>query len=75
MTRGDTVAGLSQTFEEAGLASEEWYGVRVFTDHIGDTEPGEELQEILDLEWEAGRRDPYRLVARLIHILGRRTAG
>ena len=75
VTRGDTVAGLSRTFEEAGLALEEWYGVRVFTDHIGDSAPGEGLQEILELEREVGRRDPYRSVARLIHVLGKRQAG
>jgi hypothetical protein len=27
---------------------------------------------VLDLEWEAGRRDPYRSVARLIHLVGRK---
>lgn len=75
VTRGDTVAKLSGTFEEAGLAVEQWYGVRVFTDHLGDTEPGEDVQGILELEWEAGRRDPYRSVARLIHVVGRRQAG
>ncbi len=75
VTRGDTVAKLSGTFEEAGLAVEQWYGVRVFTDHLGDTEPGEDVQGILELEWEAGRRDPYRYVARLIHVVGRQQAG
>ncbi len=74
VTRGDTVAGLSQTFEEAGLAVEGWYGVRIFTDHTEGKEPGQDLQEILELEWEAGRRDPYRSVARLIHFLGGRSA-
>lgn len=75
VTCGDTVAKLSGTFEEAGLAVEQWYGVRVFTDHLGDTEPGEDVQGILELEWEAGRRDPYRSVARLIHVVGRQQAG
>ena len=75
VTRGDTIADLSRTFEEAGLAVEEWYGVRVFTDHVGDTAPAKDLPKILELEWEAGKRDPYRSVARLIHILGRRPTG
>ena len=70
MTRGDTVGGLSAAFAEAGLAVEQWYGVRVFTDHLGDSTPDENLPEILELEWEGGKRDPYRSVGRLIHVLG-----
>ena len=72
MTRGDTVEVLSEAFAEAGLAVEQWYGVRVFTDHLGDSTPGEDLPEILELEWEAGKRDPYRSVGRLIHVVGRK---
>ena len=72
LTRGDTVVGLSAAFAEAGLTVEQWYGVRVFTDHRGDSTPGEDLPEILELEWEAGKRDPYRSVGRLIHVVGRK---
>lgn len=72
MTRGDTVGGLSAAFAEAGLAVEQWYGVRVFTDHLEDSTPDEHLPEILELEWEGGKRDPYRSVGRLIHVLGRK---
>jgi len=72
ITRGDTIEGLSEAFAEAGLAVERWYGVRVFSDHLGDSVPGEDLPEILELEWEAGKREPYRSVARLIHMVGRR---
>jgi S-adenosylmethionine-dependent methyltransferase len=72
ITRGDTVEGLSEAFAEAGLTVEHWYGVRVFADHLGDSMPGEDLPEILELEWEAGQREPYRSVARLIHVVGRK---
>ena len=72
VTRGDTVEGLSALFEEAGLGVVRWYGVRMFTDHLGDRDPGTELPEVLELEWEASRRDPYRAVARLIHLVGQR---
>ena len=72
ITRGDTVEGLSEAFAEAGLTVEHWYGVRVFADHLGHSMPGEDLSEILVLEWEAGKREPYRSVARLIHMVGRR---
>ena len=74
VTRGDTVEGMSATFHEAGLAVESWYGVRVFTDHLGDRPPGEDLPGVLELEIEAGRTDPYRSVARMIHIVGRKPA-
>lgn len=72
VTRGDTVEDLTRSFEEAGLGLEGWYGVRVFTDHHGERMPGEDLRSVLELEWEAGRRDPYRSVARLVHMVGRK---
>jgi S-adenosylmethionine-dependent methyltransferase len=72
ITRGDTVGGLSEAYANAGLTVEHWYGVRVFADHLGDSMPGEDLPEILELEWEAGKREPYRSVARLIHVVGRK---
>ncbi len=72
-TRAHTVEGLSRVLQKAGVKVMDWYGVRIFTDHLGYRTPGPDLSDILDLEWEAGRRDPYRTVARLIHLLGRRT--
>lgn len=74
VTRGDTVEGLFETFGEAGIEAVRWYGVRVFTDHLDDSMPGADLPNILRLEWEAGRRDPYRSVARLIHAVGRKSS-
>ena len=70
--RAYTVAGIPEMLEEHGVGVERWYGVRVFTDHLGDQEPGPDLPEVLEAEWEAGRRDPYRSMARLIHVLGRK---
>jgi SAM-dependent methyltransferase len=72
ITRGDTVEGLYLAFWEAGIEALRWYGVRVFTDHLGERMPGDDLPEMLELEWEGGRRDPYRSVARMIHVLGRK---
>jgi S-adenosylmethionine-dependent methyltransferase len=72
ITRGDTVDGLYAAFREAGVEPLQWYGVRVFTDHLGERMPGDDLPAMLELEWEGGRRDPYRSVARLIHVLGRK---
>jgi hypothetical protein len=70
ITRGDTVEDLYEAFRETGVEALHWYGVRVFTDHLGDRTPGEDLPEVLELEWEAGQREPYRSVARLIHLVG-----
>lgn len=72
VTRGDTVESVRSAFEEAGLEFVGWYGLRVFIDHLGDAMPGEDLPEILELEWEAGGREPYRSVARLIHVVGKK---
>src|SRR5882762_6284915 len=52
-----------------GWDPEPWYGVRVFCDHRDeDTPPAEELAPLLEAEKEAGRRDPYRQVAALLHL-------
>ena len=72
VTRGDTVEGVSGMFDEAGLAVERWYGVRVFTDHLGDRPPADDLSDALELERQACTMDPYRSVARLIHLVGRK---
>ena len=72
ITRGDTVEDLCGSFREAGIEALRWYGVRVFTDHLGDRMPSEDLPEVLELEWEAGQRGPYRSVARLIHLVVRK---
>jgi hypothetical protein len=39
---------------------------------LGNRKPGAELPEVLELEWEASRRYPYKTVARLIHLIGQR---
>ena len=74
-TRTDTVPELSAKLESYGIELEQWYGVRVFTDHLDDQPPGPELPDVLEAEWEAGRRDPYRRIARLVHLVGRKIAG
>jgi SAM-dependent methyltransferase len=53
-----------------GWRRDRWYGVRVFTDHRDDdlTPDQDELEPVLMAEIEAGRRDPYRQVAALLHL-------
>lgn len=72
-TGAHTRADAESWLRDAGAEPMALYGVRVFTDHLGQQEPGANLEAILEAEWEAGRRDPYRQVARLIHLLARKT--
>ena len=72
VTSTDTIPELSTKLEKYGIELEQWYGVRVFTDHLDDRSPGPDLPYVLEAEWEAGRRDPYRGVARLVHLVGRK---
>lgn len=73
-TRGDTVSELHDAFRGAGLDPLAWYGLRVLTDHLGATKPDDDLELVLETEWLAGKTDPYRSVARLVHVLGVRRA-
>jgi SAM-dependent methyltransferase len=73
-TRGDTVEGLTAALRRHGVAPRAWYGVGVFSDHLADLDdlPEDDLLRLQAVEYEAGRRDPYRATARLIHVLGHR---
>lgn len=53
-----------------GWRRDDWYGVRVFTDHRDEeAPPAEDLSALVAAEYEAGRRDPYRQVAALLHLV------
>jgi S-adenosylmethionine-dependent methyltransferase len=71
--RADRLAGLTARLEGHGLDVTAWYGVRVFTDTApGDAEPPPDLEDLLACEERAGRTDPYRRVAALLHVIARR---
>jgi S-adenosylmethionine-dependent methyltransferase len=70
VTRGDSLVSLTATFERHGLSLIAWYGIRVFTDHLGDEPAGEDGVLAVEAEWRAGQTDPYRQVARLLHLIG-----
>ena len=73
--RADRLADLAGRLAGYGLELTAWYGVRVFTDGVPDgTEPPPDLQALLDCEERAGRTDPYRHVAALLHLIARRPA-
>ncbi|MEU8955714.1 class I SAM-dependent methyltransferase [Streptomyces sp. NPDC048518] len=71
--RADRLDALTSSL--AGLAAplQAWYGVRVFTDTVPDgtpLPPEWELEALLAAEERAGRTDPYRRVAALLHLCG-----
>lgn len=73
--RADRLADLTSALGRHGLEVRCWYGVRVFTDLAADDAalPGpEELDRVLACEERAGRTDPYRAVAALLHVIADR---
>jgi S-adenosylmethionine-dependent methyltransferase len=72
--RADRLADLTATLAGIGAPLHAWYGVRVFTDTAADgAEPpadNETLETLLAVEERAGRTDPYRAVAALLHLCG-----
>jgi S-adenosylmethionine-dependent methyltransferase len=70
--RADKPEEVIASLGSLGIGLIGWYGVRLFTDHWGDVEPPEDFELLLAAEEEAGRRDPYRQLASLTHVIGRR---
>jgi 2-polyprenyl-3-methyl-5-hydroxy-6-metoxy-1,4-benzoquinol methylase len=71
--RADRLADLTARLAGCGLDVTAWYGVRVFTDLApGDAGPPADIEALLDCEERAGRTDPYRQVAALLHVIARR---
>ena len=71
--RADRLADLTARLAGHGLEVTAWYGVRVFTDTApGDAGPPPDLETLLACEERAGRTDPYRAVAALLHVIARR---
>ncbi|MYQ31248.1 methyltransferase domain-containing protein [Streptomyces sp. SID4956] len=62
---------LTSTLAGIGAPLHTWYGVRVFTDTAADDSvPPDDLDAVLAVEDRAGRTDPYRGVAALLHLCG-----
>jgi S-adenosylmethionine-dependent methyltransferase len=51
-----------------------WRGVGVFTDHLAVEPTNNDLKLATRAEWLAGGVEPYRSIARLGHIIARRTS-
>ncbi|MGW7340790.1 class I SAM-dependent methyltransferase [Streptomyces sp. NPDC054808] len=69
--RADRLATLTAKLAGIGAPLHTWYGVRVFTDTAPDAAvPPDNLDALLAAEERAGRTDPYRSVAALLHLCG-----
>lgn len=72
-TRGDAVEALERALAGHGVDPVAWYGVRLFTDGWVPDRPATDDEDlVLAVELEASRRDPYRRLSRLFHLVGRR---
>ena len=69
-TRAHRLADVETWVRDAGFEVEDWYGIRVATDHLTGAS-SDHLDDVLPVEIEASRRDPYRALGRLIHLVAR----
>ncbi|NEC86844.1 methyltransferase domain-containing protein [Streptomyces sp. SID12501] len=69
--RADRLSTLTGTLAGIGAPLHAWYGVRVFTDTADDdAEIPSDVEALVAVEERAGRTDPYRQVAALLHLCG-----
>jgi SAM-dependent methyltransferase len=79
--RADTVEELSELLASHGVDPLRWYGVWLFVDWLEfagtslDPDDAQELTATLAVELEASRRDPYRHLSRVFHLVGRKGLG
>jgi S-adenosylmethionine-dependent methyltransferase len=60
------------TLSAQGCEPIAWYGVRPFTDSWTPAQSRTGVDRLaLEVELQASRRDPYRLLSRLFHIVAR----
>jgi S-adenosylmethionine-dependent methyltransferase len=72
-TRADTLDGLSRLLAEHGAEPLAWYGVWLFSDWMSLDADDRELARIAEAELEASRRDPYRRLSRVFHLVATRS--
>jgi SAM-dependent methyltransferase len=76
--RADTVEELSELLRSRGVEPLRWYGVWLFVDWLEfsgvelDPSDREQLAATAAAELEASRRDPYRQLSRVFHLVGRK---
>jgi S-adenosylmethionine-dependent methyltransferase len=76
--RADTVEELSELLQSQGVEPQRWYGVWLFVDWLEfsgaelDPRDSEQVSATCAVELEASRRDPYRQLSRVFHLVGRK---
>ncbi|HET7524079.1 MAG TPA: class I SAM-dependent methyltransferase [Acidimicrobiales bacterium] len=77
--RADTVEELSDLLAARGVEPLRWYGVWLFVDWLEfsgvdlDPRDSEQVAATAAVELEASRRDPYRQLSRVFHLVGRKS--
>jgi len=77
-TRAHTVEELSELLRSRDVETVHWYGVWLFVDWLGfsgtelDPNDSEQVAAAAAVELEASRRDPYRQLSRIFHLVGRK---
>jgi len=66
--RSRSVEEWTDLLSATGWRVDSWVGIRLFSDLAPDDLSADRSDELVRLEREAGRREPYRSVARLIHV-------
>lgn len=76
--RADTVDEVSEILQRNGVVPVRWYGVWLFVDWLEfsgvelDPTDAEQVAATVAVELEASRRDPYRQLSRVFHLVGRK---
>jgi SAM-dependent methyltransferase len=76
--RADTVEELSELMRGRGVEPVRWYGVWLFVDWLEfggaelDPTDTKQVAATAAVELEASRRDPYRQLSRVFHLVGRK---
>jgi hypothetical protein len=79
--RADTVDELTELMRGRGVGALRWYGVWLFVDWLEfsgaelDPTDSKQVAATAAVELEASRRDPYRQLSRVFHLVGRKVAG
>lgn len=79
--RADTVEELSELFRRRDVEPLRWYGVWLFVDWLEfsgaelDPADSQQVAATAAVELEASRRDPYRQLSRVFHLVGRKGPG
>ena len=76
--RAETVDELSELMRGRGVEPQRWYGVWLFVDWLEfsgaelDPTDSKQVAATAAVELEASRRDPYRQLSRVFHLVGRK---